>query len=440
MEVPNLKKTYILDTSVYLTDAESIFQFEDNNIVIPIKVLEELDKHKNRQDGVGLQARKLIRTLDDLRNRGSLREGVVLNEYQGIVKVMAHSPDLLPKDLDLKHSDHLIMSTALAVQKETGEDVVVVTCDINMRVISDSLGLKVEEYTANRAIEKRDNLYKGYSEIIVDQDIVDGFYAGEDIFLNLENCMPNEFLILVCSSNEKKTALARYTNPHTPLKKIPADLKKGIWGICPRNKEQMFAMDLLLDPNIKIVSLVGTPGAGKTLIASAAGLEQVLTLGTGSYKKILISRPVHPVGKDIGYLPGTLEEKMLPWLKPIQDNLQYLLGSDEATLEMYMDKKTIEVEAISFIRGRSIPDSFIIIDECQNITPHEIKTILTRVGENSKIVLTGDIEQIDNIYINELTNGLTHAVERFKEYGIAGHITLKKGERSEVATLAAKYL
>lgn len=437
-----MKKTYILDTSVYLTDASSMWQFEDNDIVIPIKVLEELDKHKNRQDGVGLQARETIRTLDDLRNKGSLKEGVYLHEGKGMIMVRAHQPNLLPTDLDLKHSDHLIISTALAVKKEFNNDVIVVTCDINMRVICDSLGLKVEEYTANRVIDTREELYVGHSQIIVDDNVIDRFYDGEEVILDIENSKPNEFIVLVSESNSKKSALAKYINSFVPLKPLTPQIKNGVWGIKARNKEQLFAMDLLLDPAIKIVTLVGTPGAGKTLIASAAALEQTLSLTDKErrYKKILISRPVQPVGKGIGYLPGSLEEKMLPWLKPIQDNLQYLLGTDESTLEMYMDKKTIEVEAISFIRGRSIPDSFIIIDECQNITPHEIKTIMTRVGENSKIVLTGDIEQIDNVYINELTNGLTHAVERFKDHAIAGHVTLRKGERSEVASLSAKLL
>ena len=437
-----MKKTYILDTSVYLTDASSMWQFEDNDIVIPIKVLEELDKHKNRQDGVGLQARETIRTLDGLRNRGSLKEGVCLHEDKGMIMVRAHQPNLLPTDLDLKHSDHLIMSTALAAKKEFNNDVVVVTCDINMRVICDSLGLKVEEYTANRVIDTREELYIGHSQVIVSDDVIDRFYDGEEVILDIENSMPNEFIVLVSESNSKKSALAKYINSFVPLKPLSPQIKNGVWGIKARNKEQLFAMDLLLDPDVKIVTLVGTPGAGKTLIASAAALEQTLSFTDKErvYKKILISRPVQPVGKGIGFLPGSLEEKMLPWLKPIQDNLQYLLGTDEATLEIYMDKKTIEVEAISFIRGRSIPDSFIIIDECQNITPHEIKTIMTRVGENSKIVLTGDIEQIDNIYINELTNGLTHAVERFKDHAIAGHVTLRKGERSEVASLSAKLL
>ena len=195
-----------------------------------------------------------------------------------------------------------------------------------------------------------------------------------------------------------------------------------------------------MDPKIKIISLVGRAGSGKTLLAIAAGLQQTIGLRENIYSRLIVSRPVQPMGKDIGFLPGTIEEKMLPWLSPIQDNLQHILGGDKNTLEMYVEKGKIEIEALTYIRGRSISNAFMIIDEAQNLTMHEIKTIITRVGEGTKIVLTGDIEQIDNIYVNEISNGLAHAVERFKEYALAGHVTFKKGERSEVATLASKVL
>ena len=197
-------------------------------------------------------------------------------------------------------------------------------------------------------------------------------------------------------------------------------------------------MDLLFDKSIPVVSLIGSAGTGKTLCALSAGLEQVL--GTEDYTRLIVSRPIQPLGKEIGFLPGTMEEKMAPWLTPIQDNLQFLMGNDKLMLQEYLDRGTIEMEAITYIRGRSIANAFIVIDEAQNLTAHEIKTILTRVGEGTKIVLTGDIEQIDNIYINEMSSGLTHAVEKMKEFGITGHVTLKKGERSEVASLAAKVL
>ena len=214
---------------------------------------------------------------------------------------------------------------------------------------------------------------------------------------------------------------------------------ENIWGIDARNKEQSFALELLMDPDVEVVSLIGQAGSGKTLLAVAAGLEQVLG-DDNEYKKLIVSRPIQPLGKDIGFLPGTLEEKMDPWLMPIKDNLEFLLGNDRDTVKMYFEKGVIEIEAITYIRGRSITNAFIIIDEAQNLTRHELKTILTRVGEGTKIILTGDIEQIDNIYIDETSNGLTYAVEKFKEHEISGHITLQKGERSKVATLAAKIL
>ena len=250
--------------------------------------------------------------------------------------------------------------------------------------------------------------------------------------------MPNQFVMLVSNQNEKKTAIAKFLSHDQSLKKINSSSKKGIWGVKPRNKEQIFALDLLNDNAIEMVTLVGKAGCGKTLLAIAAGLQQVME--TKGYNKLVISRPIQPMGRDIGFLPGTMQEKMAPWVAPIQDNLQFLMGNDRETLEMYMENGTIEVEALTYIRGRSISNAFIIIDESQNLTAHELKTILTRVGENTKIVFTGDIEQIDNVYIDETSNGLTHAVEKFKSYGLSGHITLVKGERSKIATLASKIL
>ena len=258
--------------------------------------------------------------------------------------------------------------------------------------------------------------------------------------------------MLVSSTNEKKTALARFVSYNWSLQPVQS-YKNGLWGVRARNKEQSFALDLLMDPDVQIVSLIGKAGSGKTLLAIAAGLEQVVSNQTsmsaafegkisleGEYKRLIVSRPVQPMGKDIGFLPGTMEDKMKPWLAPIEDNLKFLTGDDNSTLEMYMEKGIIEMEALTYIRGRSIANSFIIIDEAQNLSRHEVKTILTRAGEGTKIVLTGDVEQIDNIYVNETSTGLVHAVERLKDFEIAGHITLRKGERSKLATIAAKNL
>jgi PhoH-like ATPase len=247
--------------------------------------------------------------------------------------------------------------------------------------------------------------------------------------------------MLVSSANEKKTALARFFDYSKPLRRINGEFKKGVWGVRPRNKEQNFCLDLLMDPDVKVVTLVGKAGSGKTLLAIAAGLAQVVEDGSlTNYKRLIVSRPIQPLGKDIGYLPGTMEEKMTPWLAPIQDNLRYLMGNDKETLAMYVSQGTIEIEALTYIRGRSISNAFIIIDEAQNLTAHELKTIITRVGENTKVVLTGDIDQIDNVYVDETSNGLAYAVEKFKFHDISGHVTLIKGERSKVATLAAKIL
>ena len=436
------KKTYVLDTSVYLTDSNCINSFGNNDIVIPLKVLEEIDKHKKRQDSVGSQARSIIRNLDSLRDKGSLSKGVRIQKGMGMVRVSSYNPLCLPDDLDLEDSDNQIIATALSEQEVAAKSrkVVVVSRDINMRVKCDALGLLTEDYQAEQVVENSEGLYTGRTEILVDEQVIDQFYASDDIWIDSDEHIlhPNQFIMLISNSNDKKTALARFINYNTPLKKIIKSSAK-VWSTNPRNKEQQFAFELLMDPNVPVVSLVGKAGSGKTLLALAAGLEQTFN-NKSHYKKIVVTKPVEPVGKDIGFLPGSMEEKMMPWLAPIQDNLQFLMGDDKATLEMYMEKGQIEVEAMTFIRGRSISNAFIVIDEVQNMTQHEIKTVLTRVGEGTKIVLTGDIEQIDNVYIDATNNGLSYVVERLKEEQITGHVTLLKGERSMVATIAATKL
>jgi len=460
------KKTYVLDTSACLTDSESIQKYGNNDIVLPIKVLEEIDKHKKRQDGVGINARSIIRALDGMREKGDLDKGVRLGKGKGVLRVVSlqteecFAPGRFPIELDKSVPDHIIIATAVQVENEVPrKKVILVSNDINMRVIGNSVGLTTEDYTNDKVIENQSDLYAGFTNLVVDDQLIDQFYAGETIYLEKEDyphLFPNQFAMPISSASEKKTALCRFKAYDYPIQRLTE--KQSVWGIAARNKEQLFALDLLMDPNIKVVSLVGKAGSGKTLIAIAAGLEQTLknisveemansTKRKGNiptdnnrYRKLVVSRPVMPMGKDIGFLPGTMHEKMAPWLAPVEDNLKFLTGNDQTTLDAYREKGIIEVEAITYIRGRSISNAFIIIDEAQNLTSHEIKTIITRVGENTKIVLTGDIEQIDNIYINEMSSGLTHAVEKFKEHGIAGHISLRKGERSDVATLAAKIL
>ena len=436
-----MKKTYVLDTNVFLTNANSVFEFKNNDIVVPLKVLDEIDKHKKRQDGVGLNARKIIRILDNLRSKGNLHTGVRLGRRMGILSVRGYDVEDLPHGCDLESADNEIITTAITEHKKnTKRKVIVVTRDINMRVKCDSLGIPTEDYVPNRVVEDESKLYSGFVKHLVDDQLIDQFYEGEQIILEKEDgkFSSNEFVMLVSNSNDKKTALARFINYSSPLKKIRDYKGKGPWGLNPRNKEQMFAFDLLMDESVPIITLIGKAGCGKTLLAIAAGLEQVLEKDV--YKKLVVSRPVQPLGKDIGYLPGTMEEKMRPWLMPIQDNLDFLMNGKKNNMDMFFDDGTIQVEALTYIRGRSISNAFIIIDEAQNLTMHELKTIITRVGENTKIVLTGDIEQIDSVYLDATSNGLSYAVEKFKPHEISGHVTLVKGERSKVATLASKVL
>ena len=291
-------------------------------------------------------------------------------------------------------------------------------------------------------VSDAETLYSGVQRIEVSQEIVDKFYTTrkleiDDTFKDHE-LYPNQFLVLKDNNSGQQSIISRFKNWNQPL--TPLIETKQTWGLIPRNKEQKFALDILFDDSIKLVTLVGKAGTGKTLLAISSALQQTLEPTNKLYKKVVISRPVQPVGKDIGFLPGTLEEKMDPWIAPIKDNLKFLFSNDSFTMDMYIERGEIEIEAITFIRGRSIADAIIIIDEAQNLTTHELKTIITRVGENTKIILTGDIDQIDNTYVDSVSNGLTYAIEKFKDYPIAAHITLLKGERSELATLGAKIL
>jgi len=439
------KKIYVLDTSVYLTDYNSIFSYGTGDIYVPLVVLEELDNNKKRPNGVGANARGIIRTFDELRNRGNFQKGIRIRKGKGLV--FTKTPDLseLPSGYNPNTADHQIIATALTLAKEfPTRKVILVSNDINLRIKCDAIGINAENYSSENVIKESSELYGGFAKLLVDDQIIDRFYAGENVYLynaidDKSELYPNQYVMLVSSSNEKKTAITRFIDENTEFKKIPQHKESDGWGIAPKNKEQNCALDLLLDPRVPVVSLIGKAGSGKTLCAIAAGLQQIM--GESSvYNRLIVSRPVQPMGKDIGYLPGSLEDKMVPWLAPIQDNLRFLFGDDNLMLESYMDKRIIEVEALTYIRGRSIQNAYIIIDECQNLTRHEIKTILTRVGEGTKIVLTGDIEQIDNVNIDETTNGLTYVIEKLKYFDITGHITFIKGERSKVATLCAKNL
>ena len=435
-----MRKTLVLDTNVYLTEAQSIFQFGRSDIAVPTIVLDEIDKHKHRQDTAGHNARAMNRVFDKLRSKGSLFTGVPLGSGKGHIFAAQYDPRYMPAGMDVEDSDNKIIAITLKLKLE-GRDVAIISRDLNMRVKCDSFGIECYDYQPQQAVESVDSLYDGAAEILVPDDIIEAFYNNEPVILpeQKQKLYPNHFLVLKSTKDDKKSAICRFLGYDHPLKKVYT--YKDIWGLSANNKEQKYAMDLLFDKDVHILSLTGKAGTGKTLIAAACGLEQVLksTRSQGGYDKLIITRPVQPMGRDIGFLPGTLEEKMMPWIAPLRDNLEYLFG-DKTALDMHMEQGVVEIEAMTYIRGRSISNAFMIVDEAQNLTTHELKTIITRVGHGTKLILTGDIQQIDNSYVDAVSNGLTYAVEKFKDYPISGHVTLYKGERSKLATLAANIL
>lgn len=418
---------------MFLHDPNCLQYFRKNEVIIPLPVLDELDSAKSRPDSVGRNARCFVRQLDDLRLLGSLSDGVRLPETNTIVKVELNHKGNVPDGLSVDKMDNRIISVALGLKSE-GKNVIVISKDINLRVKCDVLGLAAEDYETQKMAEAPSSVYSGVSSIEVPSAMIDMLYE-EDADIPEIKGYPNQFFLIRANDRENHVGIGRWIDG----KIKPVRAPREIYGIEPRNLEQRMAADLLMDPNIKLVTLVGRAGSGKTLLACAAGLYHALKSGK-TYQRMLISRPIQPMGKDLGYLPGDIEEKLDPWMQPLYDSLELLLGSDRHMINMYKNEGIIQIEPLTYIRGRSIPKSFMILDEAQNLTPEEIKTIITRVGEGTKIIITGDIEQIDNPYVDFADNGLTHVIERFKDHEIAGHITLKKGERSVLADLAAQIL
>lgn len=439
-----MKKTFVLDTNVLLHDPNSIFSFKDNDVVIPIVVIEELDKFKKGLDEIGRNARQISRHLDELRLKNKLSLGVDLDNGGTLRVELNHQHDIpcpLPNDLIISAADNRILMVALCLSKDLEDGaVVLVTKDTNLRIKADALGVKTEDYETGTV--DITELYSGEAEYDAAAGELDKFYEKGELAVQ-EGFYPNEFVLIKEDSNPGHTALSRFH----PKKKALCQLigaRQTVWGINARNKEQSYALDLLLDDDIRLVTLVGKAGTGKTLIALAAGLEK--TVEERVYQRLVVSRPIFPLGRDIGFLPGDVEEKLKPWMQPIFDNLEFLIGPTEGRgrkpkdYHGLVDLGMLELEPLTYIRGRSMPNRYLIVDEAQNLTPHEIKTIITRAGEGTKVVLTGDPYQIDNPYIDSASNGLTFVAERFKDEPIAGHITLKKGERSRLAELAAKLL
>ncbi|MDQ3341657.1 MAG: PhoH family protein [Myxococcota bacterium] len=435
-------KNYVLDTNVLLHDARAIYAFADNNVVIPIYVIEEVDTFKKDQSELGRNARQVARLLDEHRSdrEGGLSKAQKLSNG-GTVRVALPKNPVKNPAMDSRSMDQRIIETAIEVRDEDKtQHTVLVTKDVNMRVRGDALGLQTVDFEPERI--SIDELYNGNRELLVPSGTVEQFYADGNVVVDAPGLHANEYLTLKDEAGGK-SALARWdktTGKAQPVKK----LRDGVWGIKPRNKEQHFALDMLLNDDIKLVTLVGKAGTGKTLLAIAAGLQKVTE--DQIYSKLLVSRPIFPLGRDIGYLPGDIEEKLNPWMQPIYDNLELLLGlnkNDKNNGRSYaelVDLGFVEIEPLTYIRGRSLPNVFMIVDEAQNLTPHEVKTIITRAGEGTKIILTGDPYQIDHPYLDSSNNGLTTVAERFKEEAIASHVILTKGERSPLAELATQIL
>lgn len=431
------KKTFVIDTNVLLHDPEAITKFPRHNVVIPVTVLEELDKMKRLPSDLGKNSRAVFRFLVSLDSigKGDLHNGVEL-ENGSVIRIQLQFKTDPNFEFGLMLNDNRIIMAAFLLH-EKGEKVVFVSKDFAARLKAEAIGLETQDYENLKYSYSA--IYKGIRKIESTKHVIDVFYKDGSIALpELKDSQPNEYFIL--TSPEHSSAVGKYDSTKQTLE--PLLKQTNIWGVKPRNVEQRCAVDLLLRDDIKLVTLIGQAGTGKTLIALACGLRKVFDEGV--YSRILVSRPVVPLGRDIGYLPGTKEEKLFNWMQPIYDNLEFLCDStgSEAneTLTWVMDSKKIEMEAVTYIRGRSLPKMYIIIDEAQNLTPHEVKTIVSRAGEGTKVILTGDPSQIDNPYLDENSNGLTYTVNKFSDKKIYGHILLEKTERSELAAIAAEIL
>lgn len=467
-------KNFVLDTNVVLHDPRAIYQFADNTVVLPIYVLEELDQFKKDSNELGRNARQLSRYLDEYREKndqGRLSDGGVELPNGGRLRVMfADEKHITSNRFHNRDSvDNKILAVGLGLQhKEPNHKIYLVTKDINLRIRADALGLHAVDYEPSTVVTI-DELYTGFCEYYTPPQVLNKLFDAQELSVaELTEILqqtkqptpgkeegvtsgpthavfyPNQFVQLWDNTNpQQHSAIAKVEPDGLVMKPLPKRANDLVWGIRARNKEQRYALSLLLDDRIKLVTLVGKAGTGKTLLAIAAGMQQVLE--EEMYQRLLISRPIFPLGRDLGFLPGTMEEKLLPWMQPIFDNVELLAhisqdGKKVSTSKQLIEMGVLQIEPLTYIRGRSIPRQFMIVDEAQNLTPHEVKTIVSRVGEGTKIILTGDPYQIDHPYIDASDNGLVHTVRNFQKEGIAGHITLQKGERSELAELAANLL
>ncbi len=451
------KKHFVIDTNVVLHDPNALFVFGDNYVVLPIQVIEEVDRFKRDLNEVGKNARTFVRTMDALRRYGSLSAGVPLQvaydelfptksrKVPGELRVVVRDPSAGVEKMFrmAEGADVQILMCAIDLKK-AHKKVILVTKDVNFRVRADVYGIHSVDYQAEIKVDVSE-LYTGERELKISSDDLMSFYKRRELQLTQMDFKPHphEYFFLKDKDNEKNTGLGKWDARQEKIVPI-LELPKGLWGVQPRNKEQRFAVDALMNDEIPLVTLVGKAGTGKTMLALAAGLTKVLD--ENAYNKLLVSRSIFPLGRDLGALPGELEEKLRPWMQPIYDNFEFLLSSKQSGRERRISYKTImefgevEIEALTYIRGRSIPKQFMVVDEAQNLTPHEIKTIITRAGEGTKMVLTGDPYQIDNPYIDSTNNGISYVAEKFKDETLGAHVYLMKGERSPLADLASNVL
>lgn len=441
-------KNFVLDTNVLLHNPMSIYSFTDNNVIIPLTVIEELDKFKTYTDKKGMHARQVLREIDSCIKKGALNKGAKIKSG-GTLKILVGSENNIDiPNLDISKNDNKILGVAYKLQRKE-EMVFFISKDVNARIKAEALGIKARDY--EKEMVEYSTLYRGWREILVSKENINQIYKKHELELKGYTFYENEYILLKSNENTNSSAICKFDSVQKKTILLKDDFK--IMGIHALNLEQKFSFDLLLNDNIKLVTLVGQAGTGKTLIAIACGLAK--TIGEDPvYEKLLVARPVIPLGKDIGYLPGSKNEKLSYWMQPIFDNLDFILknsnftlskdgeshSSIQDTIDYLIRSNILEIEALTYIRGRSIPNQFLIVDEAQNLTPHEIKTIISRAGTGTKIVLTGDPEQIDNPYLDANSNGLSYIVERLKDKKIVGHMFLSKSERSNLASLAVEYL
>ncbi len=433
-----MKKFYILDTNVLIHDPISFTKFEDNSVVIPISVIEELDTFKSVADERGKAARIVSRKLDEFRKAGKLNAGVKMENGGTLIVDLDHE-QVLPKEFLLEKMDNRILNSALWFNKKK-HNAILVTKDINLRLKAEAVGIASEDYEAGKV--KVDEIYPGLVTIEKTADFVDKFYKEKTAKNTDTDLVANEFVIFKAKEDPKKSAMGRVSPADTSVIKM-LQPESSPWGIRPLNKEQRCAMDLLLDENVKLVTMIGSAGTGKTLMSLACGLQKAVEENV--YRRLIICRPIVPVGKDIGFIPGTKEEKLSTWMGAIYDNLEFIMDKrhqDDAMqkFEYLLQNGKIEIASVTHIRGRSLPKQYMIVDDAQNLTPHEIKTILSRAGEGTKVVVTGDPYQIDNPYLDIASNGLMYIVDRFKGQKLYGHLTFTKTERSELAGLVAELM